>query len=82
MDCGSTQGADTVVPMDQWPVHPADIPFLFLTHAHIDHIGRVLELIQRGFRGEILCTHATKALLEPMLEDALTFTHLSRRQKE
>jgi len=82
IDCGSTQGTDTVVPMDQWPVHPADIPFLFLTHAHIDHIGRVLGLIQRGFRGEILCTHATKALLVPMLEDALSFTHLSRRQME
>lgn len=82
VDCGLTQGSDTVVPIDQWPVHPADIPFLFLTHAHIDHIGRVIELIHRGFRGEILCTHATKALLEPMLEDALGFTKLSRPQKE
>jgi len=63
-------------------VKPPDIHFLFLTHAHIDHIGRLPELIQEGFRGEILCTHGTKALVGPMLEDALEFTTYHPDKKE
>jgi len=76
VDCGIAQGADTAIPMYRWPVRPDAIDFLFLTHAHIDHIGRVPELLQHGFAGEIICTHATRALLLPMLEDALHFTQL------
>ncbi|EFK11547.1 metallo-beta-lactamase domain protein [delta proteobacterium NaphS2] len=77
VDCGLAQGRDHLLPMDCWPVKPADVDFLFLTHAHIDHVGRVPELVQKGFRGEILTTHATKALLEPMLKDAAGFSHLT-----
>ena len=82
IDCGITQGADRYLPITRWPVKPPDIQFLFLTHAHIDHIGRVPELIQEGFRGEILCTHGTKALIGPMLEDALEFTAYHQDKKE
>ncbi len=41
VDCGLAQGADYVAPMDSWPVSPGEVDFVFLTHAHIDHIGRV-----------------------------------------
>ncbi len=74
VDCGLAQGRDPQLPFDQFPVAPADIDYLFLTHAHIDHIGRVPDIIDAGFAGEIICTHATKALLTPMLHDAMSFT--------
>ena len=82
VDCGMAQGDDGVVPMQSWPVAPKDIPFLFLTHAHIDHIGRIPELVEHGFKGEILCTHPTRELLFPLLKDALSFTDRTRAQKD
>jgi Cft2 family RNA processing exonuclease len=45
VDCGIVQGHDPQLPFDRLPVPPADIDFLFLTHAQIDHIGRTQELI-------------------------------------
>jgi metallo-beta-lactamase family protein len=80
VDCGIAQGHDPVLPFDQWPVPPAAVDYLFLTHAHIDHTGRVPDLIDAGFAGEILCTHATKALLSPMLRDAMSFSDRSDEQ--
>lgn len=80
VDCGKAYGNDPELPFDEFPVSPRDIDYLFLTHAHIDHIGRVPDLIDAGFQGEIICTHATKALLIPMLHDALSFTDKSGKE--
>jgi len=77
VDCGLAQGDDSVMPMETWPVKPSQVDYLFLTHAHIDHIGRVPELIEQGFSGEIITTHPTKAILSPMLEDAMGFTDMT-----
>ena len=74
VDCGSTYGDDPELPFDQFPVPVNKINYLFLTHAHIDHIGRLPDLIDAGFKGEIICTHATRALLIPMLHDAMSFS--------
>jgi len=81
VDCGLAQGNGSVLRMESWPVKPSQVDYLFLTHAHIDHIGRVPELIERGFSGEIICSHPTKALLEPMLQDAMGFSNMTERQE-
>ena len=80
VDCGKAYGHDPELPFDRFPVSPRDIDYLFLTHSHIDHIGRVPDFIDAGFLGEIICTHATKALLIPMLHDALSFTNKNNKQ--
>jgi len=52
VDCGKAYGNDSELAFDRFPVSPRDIDYLFLTHAHIDHIGRVPDLIDAGFRGD------------------------------
>lgn len=73
LDCGLYQGsaADMHSYNTQWSYFdPKEIDFLILSHAHIDHIGRVPKLVKDGFRGDILCTHATRSLASIMLMDA------------
>jgi metallo-beta-lactamase family protein len=82
VDCGITQGRDASVPIEEWPVKPAGVDFIFLTHAHIDHIGLLPTLIQRGFKGEIIASHPTIALISPMLEDAMRFETLRASERD
>ena len=71
VDCGLTQGfklADDVN-WDPFPYDPKAVDILFVTHAHVDHLGRIPKLIKEGFRGKIYSTQPTKELALPMLED-------------
>jgi metallo-beta-lactamase family protein len=72
IDCGMVQGSRDAEEQNQQPFafDPAAIDVLVLSHAHIDHIGRVPLLVKRGFNGPIFTQAATCDLLPIMLLDA------------
>lgn len=69
IDCGMEQGIDTYE-NQEIPVHSSDIDAVLLTHAHIDHSGKLPLLYCQGFRGGIHTTGATSALCNIMLRDS------------
>lgn len=68
VDCGMEQGKN-VFENAPLPVSPAEIDFVLVTHAHIDHTGNLPLLYKNGFRGRIISTPATAALCQIMLRD-------------
>ena len=71
LDCGLYQGKDGDHGKNEnFGFNPQDIDLLILSHAHIDHSGRIPLLHKSGFKGEILCTKATKELCQVMLPDS------------
>ena len=72
LDCGQFQGgkAQDRLNYREFPFEPSEIDCLVLSHAHIDHCGRIPLLVKRGFRGNIFCTKATADLLPIMLRDS------------
>lgn len=69
IDCGLQQGRDEV-DNSSLPFHAGEIDFVLVTHAHIDHSGRIPMLIKQGFRGRIFATRLTAQLLDIMLQDS------------
>ena len=72
VDCGLFQGLKPIRQRnwEPFPVDPASIDAVVLTHAHIDHTGYLPALVRDGFRGEIWCTPATDELARILLPDA------------
>src|SRR3989344_2327539 len=71
VDCGLMQGMGEEKNWEPFAYNPADISHLIVTHAHLDHIGRIPRLVKDGFKGVIISTSATMALAEPLLLDAM-----------
>jgi metallo-beta-lactamase family protein len=73
VDCGLLQGTRNVEEKNFEPFkyNPADIDFLLVTHAHLDHIGKVPKLVKDGFRGKIISIKETMELAVPILTDAI-----------
>src|SRR3989344_9050220 len=72
LDCGLFQGKriESAQKNVEFTFDPAkDIDALILSHAHMDHVGRIPLLWKRGYRGPVHCTYATKDLSAVMLSD-------------
>jgi metallo-beta-lactamase family protein len=72
IDCGLYQGGRELEEENSEPFgfDPKQIDFVLLTHAHLDHCGRLPLLAKRGFRGEIITTAATRELARLVMVDA------------
>ena len=69
IDCGMEQGPD-LYENQEIPVIPGEIDYVLLTHAHVDHSGKIPLLVKNGFKGEIISTFATYDLSAIMLRDS------------
>ncbi len=83
VDCGFLQGGkeDELKNFEKFVYDPSTIDFLLITHAHMDHIGKVPKLVKEGFKGKIISTAETKDLAKPMLEDALKVMKMRHPEK-
>ena len=75
VDCGMWQGRKELEEenFDEFDFNPAEIDFMLLTHAHIDHSGRIPKLYNEGFKNKIYAHKATCDLCALMLPDSDTF---------
>ncbi|MCM0615016.1 MBL fold metallo-hydrolase [Paenarthrobacter sp. TYUT067] len=72
VDCGLFQGYKRLRLRNRqpFPVSPASIDAVLLTHAHLDHTGYVPKLVKDGFRGPVYATHGTNELCKLLLPDS------------
>ncbi len=73
VDCGLFQGSKTCDEKSYapFPFQASEIRAVFVTHAHLDHVGRIPKLVQEGFTGIIYSTLPTRDLAELMLKDSV-----------
>ncbi len=72
LDCGMFQGGSEAEEMnfEQFKFNPSEIDMLILSHAHIDHSGRIPQMVKRGFKGKIITSAPTFELCKIMLPDS------------
>lgn len=79
LDCGLYQGNEPEYEHfnERFLFRPSEINIVILSHAHIDHCGRLPQLVKEGFHGKIYATHATRDLAAIMLLDS---AHIQSRE--
>ena len=72
IDCGLFQGSltDQMLNYEEFPFNIQEVEFVILTHAHIDHSGRIPKLYKAGYKNPVYCTSATRELCKIMLPDS------------
>lgn len=78
IDCGMEQGAD-IYENCELPIAPGDIDAICLTHAHIDHSGKLPAMVAKGYKGPIYATEATRRFCSIMLRDS---AHIQEAEAE
>jgi metallo-beta-lactamase family protein len=81
IDCGLYQGGRELTEEnhESFGFDPAAVDYLLLTHAHLDHCGRIPLLVKQGFQGEIISTSASRELAKLVMLDA---AHLQEEEAE
>ncbi len=70
IDCGMFQGDEEELNHESFDFNPKEIDYLIVTHAHLDHIGRIPLLVKEGFEGKIISTRATFSIAQLMLKNS------------
>ena len=82
VDCGMFQGSDFNEGKnhDYFPFDPKEVDVLLVTHAHLDHVGRIPKLIKDGFQGKIYMTKGTSELAPLIWADAFHIMEYNNRK--
>jgi metallo-beta-lactamase family protein len=70
IDCGYFQGEDEDKTFAPFDFDPKEVDIVLLTHAHLDHVGRVPKLVKEGFDGKLIALRTTMELAEVILMDS------------
>ncbi len=83
IDCGLYQGEVSAEDMNRenFSYNPKNIDILFVSHGHLDHVGRIPKLVRDGFEGLIISTPATKDIAELVLRDSLNILSKEAEKK-
>ena len=84
VDCGLEQGSPEAEERNRadFSYDPALIDYLFITHAHLDHIGRVPKLVRDGYEGPIYSTPVTRRISEIMFDDAIGIMEHEKKEED